>query len=283
MPANRIYHYTSVDSLALILKTRNLRFIRLDCVDDVREAQRHIGIDFGKYFFVSCWTQEETESIPQWNMYSREMQGVRLELPEHPFANAPLRPPGRWSGIGWEGDIDSPLSFEALWGPSYFVVPLFFKRDFFAGPVLYVASVEDVYARSIRREVLPSGAVTVKIDALPMLPRHKSQEWRFQKEYRFSLFVLPSLPMPPEGPGAQAFSERIGQHLSQSLIDNVDPGIKYIDVPLDPSALRDLVVRVGPLCTAGNQACVEALISRFAPDARIESSALAGSIRPRGH
>ena len=127
MATERIYHYTTVDSLALILKTRTLRFTRLDGVDDVREAQQHIGIDFGKYFFVSCWTQEEAESIPQWNMYSREMQGVRLELPVYPFGNAPLRPPERWSGVGLEGDINSPLSFEALWGPTYFVVPLFFR------------------------------------------------------------------------------------------------------------------------------------------------------------
>jgi len=46
-----IHHYTSIDTLALILASGKLRFNRLDRVDDMREAQRHSGIDFGKYFF----------------------------------------------------------------------------------------------------------------------------------------------------------------------------------------------------------------------------------------
>ena len=118
MPDSSIYHYTSIESLALILKTRKLRFTRLDGVDDVREAQAHAGIDFGKFFFVSCWTQEIKESIPQWSMYSREMQGVRLELPEFPFSSEPLRPKPGWGGVKWQGDLLSPLPFEALWGTS---------------------------------------------------------------------------------------------------------------------------------------------------------------------
>jgi hypothetical protein len=75
MASSRVFHYTSLESLALILKARTLRFTRLDRVDDVSEAQQLAGINFGQYFFVSCWTQETKESIPQWNMYSKEMQG----------------------------------------------------------------------------------------------------------------------------------------------------------------------------------------------------------------
>ena len=91
MPAPRIFHYTNLDSLALILKTRNIRFTRMDRVDDIREAQNHLGIDFGKYFFVSCWTTDAKESIPQWNMYSDQMRGVRIELPTYPFQMQVLR------------------------------------------------------------------------------------------------------------------------------------------------------------------------------------------------
>jgi hypothetical protein len=277
-----IYHYTSIESLALILKTRKLRFTRLDGVDDVREAQAHVGIDFGKFFFVSCWTQQTEESIPQWSMYSREMQGARLELPEFPFANDPLRPKPGWGGIEWQGDLLSPLSFEALWGSSYFIVPMFLKREHFAGPVEYVSNVSDVYAHSIRREVHPDGRVNLKIDGLPLLPRRKSAEWFFQKEYRFSLFVLPSLPVPPAGPGTPQFFESVGQHMSNSFINNIDPGITYVDVPLSDQAIQSLVVRTGPLATPGGRACVEALVAQLAPQARIEQSGLSGAIRAKG-
>ena len=46
----KIYHYTSIESLALILKTQKIRFTRLDRVDDVREAQEHCGINFVNIF-----------------------------------------------------------------------------------------------------------------------------------------------------------------------------------------------------------------------------------------
>ncbi len=131
-----------------------------------------------------------------------------------------------------EGDLWSPLPFEALWGTSYFIVPMFLKAEHFAGPVEYVPSVSDVYARSIHREVHPDGLVNLKIDGLPLLPRCKSNEWFFQNGYRFSLFLLPSLPVPPIGPGAPEFFSNVGQHMSNSFINNVDPGITDVDIPL---------------------------------------------------
>lgn len=278
---SRIYHYTSIESLALILKTRKLRFSRLDGVDDVKEAQRHAEIDFGKFFFVSCWTQQEEESIPQWSMYSHEMQGVRIEMPSYPFTDQPLRPKPGWEGVIWSGEILSPLSFEAIWGNGYFIAPMFLNREQFAGPVEYVDNVEEEYANSIQRKVNPEGNVNLKINALPYLPRKKSRDWEFQKEYRFSLFILPSLPLPDGGPGTAEFSSQVGQHMSNSFINNVDPGIRYVDVPFSDEALRSLVVRTGPLITQGGSTCVEALVRAFAPEARIEESSLSGAIRAK--
>lgn len=31
----KIYHYTTIETLALIIKSRAIRFNRLDCVDDL--------------------------------------------------------------------------------------------------------------------------------------------------------------------------------------------------------------------------------------------------------
>lgn len=276
-----IYHYTSIESLALILKTGKLRFTRLDGVDDVKEAQAHAGINFGKFFFVSCWTTQSEESIPQWSMYSREMQGIRLELPAYPFTSEPLRPEPGWGGIEWQGEVRSPLPFSSLWGPSYFVVPMFLNREQFGGHVEYVSNVSETYARSIQRQMQPGGGVNLKIEGLPLLPRRKSSDWAFQKEYRFSLFVLPSLRVPPTGPMSLQFFAAIGQHMSDSFINNIDPGITHIDVPLSDEAVRSLVVRTGPLSTAGARLCVEALLAQYAPHARIEQSSLHGAIRAR--
>lgn len=250
-------------------------------MDDVREAQRHAEINFGKFFFVSCWTQQEEESIPQWSMYSREMKGVRIEMPSYPFTEEPLRPKPGWEGVVWEGEILSPLSFDSIWGNGYFIAPIFLDRDHFGGAVEYVDNVEDEYASSIRRKVDSNGHVNLKIEGLPFLPRKKSNDWAFQKEYRFSLFILPSLPIPEGGPEEKGFSERFGQHMSNSFINNIDPGITCFDVPLSGEALKDLVVRTGPLMTSGDFTCVEALLNSYAPEARLEESSLRGAIRAR--
>ena len=282
MQSNRIYHYTNIESLAMILSTRKLRFTRLDMVDDLLEAQTHVGINFGKFFFVSCWTTQAEESIPQWSMYSHEMRGVRIELRTQPFKQEPLRPHRQWSGIEWSGNLLSPIPSDQLWGESYFIVPMFLQNpDFFAGNVNYVPNVQEVYAQSISREVREGGAATVKVNGLPFLPRQKSSDWSFQKEYRFSLMVMPSLPLPPQGPGERQFAEMIGQHMSNGLINNVDPGIQHIDVSLAPDAFDDAIVRIGPLASAGARICVETLMARFAPKARIENSSLAGAVRPK--
>ena len=281
MALQRIFHYTSVESLAMILSTRKLRFSRLDGVDDMREAQTHAGVNFGKYFFVSCWTQQAEENIPQWSMYSHEMRGVRIELADYPFHEVPLRPKTKWPGIQWSEDLLSPIPFENLWGPTYFIAPMFLKKEHFAGAVDYVDDIQVVYDKSIRREIQSNGTVNLKIDSLPLLPRKKSSEWSFQKEYRFSVFAMPSLPVPPEGLGSKAFSQTIGQFMSNSLVNNIDPGISHIDVTMAPGAFDKAVIRLGPLASPGTRVCVESLLAQFAPQARLERSALEGAVRAR--
>jgi hypothetical protein len=279
---SRIYHYTNLDALALILKSGKIRFTRLDLVDDVREAQSHLGIDFGKYFFVSCWTTDATESIPQWNMYSDQMRGVRLELPEYPFQQLPMRPPPAWTGIESQGDIYGPIPFEELWGPTYFVAPMFLKREHFAGLMNYVDDVEAVYRAAIRREVQPDrNSQILRVEGLPLLPRNKSKDWGFQREFRFSLFILPSPPVPAGGPGHPQFATRAGTDISQAFLSNIDPGIAHFDVAIAPAALQSLVVRTGPLATPGAIATAEALTRAFSPGAQTERSVLSGFIRPR--
>lgn len=75
----RIYHYTSIQTLALILKNKTLR---LNCAKNVNDSDECITKDFGslqKYCFVSCWTKNEDESIPFWKIYADGGRGVRLE------------------------------------------------------------------------------------------------------------------------------------------------------------------------------------------------------------
>lgn len=62
----KIYHYTSIETLALILKYKTIRFNRLDQVDDYEEAcygSGDLNLHLGQYCFVSCWTREDKENL----------------------------------------------------------------------------------------------------------------------------------------------------------------------------------------------------------------------------
>ena len=90
----RIHHYTTIDTLALILKNKTIRFNRLDKVDDLEENITANGVKIGQYSFVSCWTDDENESIPLWKLYTGTGTGVRISLDHEMFKvydnNAPL-------------------------------------------------------------------------------------------------------------------------------------------------------------------------------------------------
>lgn len=49
----KLYHYTTIDTLALILKNRTIRFNRLDKVDDLEEKVVSCGVNLAQYIFAS--------------------------------------------------------------------------------------------------------------------------------------------------------------------------------------------------------------------------------------
>ena len=80
-----LYHYTSIENLLLILKTKSICFSSLENVDDMEEMETEDLKNFGRFYYVSCWNKSSKESIPLWTMYSQDMKGVRIELPIFPF------------------------------------------------------------------------------------------------------------------------------------------------------------------------------------------------------
>ena len=80
-----LYHYTNINTLALILKNKTIRFNSLNRVDDLSEGLTNDLGEMGKYVFVSSWTETPEESIPFWKMYTKDMGGVRIRLKSSPF------------------------------------------------------------------------------------------------------------------------------------------------------------------------------------------------------
>jgi len=279
-PHHTIHHYTSIDTLELILRSRKIRFTRLDQVDDAREAPTASGIEFNKYFFVSCWTHDPSENIPQWHMYSKAMSGVRITLPNYPFCNKRFSPPQTWKEVTSGGALYAPLSMEESFGERGFVMPFFISRNVFAGPVEYV---EDVQSRYESAVTVGSDATSesISIQHPELLVRTKPTDWQFQNEYRFSLMILPPLPVPIEGFMAENYYTRLPVHIGNCLRSRIAPPITYFDVDLRRSALAELVVTLGPHCTDSDVGRVNEILEQFAPLGRSERSRLTGQLRQR--
>ena len=79
-----LYHYTTLNTLGLILKNQSIRFNNLTDMDDLDEADFG-GKNWGKYCYISSWTEVSDESIPMWKMYSDNMKGVRIKMKTYPF------------------------------------------------------------------------------------------------------------------------------------------------------------------------------------------------------
>lgn len=80
-----LYHYTNIETLALILKNHTFRFNSLDKMDDLQEKEAADIKNAGQFCYISSWTDDITESIPMWNMYSSITSGVRIRLRKIPL------------------------------------------------------------------------------------------------------------------------------------------------------------------------------------------------------
>ena len=80
-----LYHYTSIDILALILQNHTIRLNPLNKMDDLQEQKTADVENLGKFVFVSSWTSDDAESIPMWKMYTNPLSGVRIKLHKNPF------------------------------------------------------------------------------------------------------------------------------------------------------------------------------------------------------
>lgn len=135
-----IYHYTSIDTLELILKNQTIRFNRLDQVGkDLSESNSFDKLKLGKYLFVSCWTKSLIESIPLWHMQSQEMTGVRVGFVKQLlFADTPIKIPKQYKKeFEKSGEILSPIPFESMYTDDFFVLPMLFNRKYFERELIY--------------------------------------------------------------------------------------------------------------------------------------------------
>lgn len=273
-----IHHYTDINTLSLILKFKTIRFNRLDRVDDISEGNSFKVLKLTQFFFVSCWTTDENESIPQWNMYTKDMAGIRITFPKKLFHYLPLSVPLKYK-TNQRDEIISPIPFEKIFTNTHMILPNFFDEKHFARKVEYFDDIEERKNNSINFNEDSKGKFEVQIHDPTGIAAMKSPDWSFQKEFRFVLFIFPSLPLPPNGPFSKEFAECMPSFIAQKLYNGEGPQIEYFDVDINPEVLDKIIITTGPFCTDGDLIIVESLLSKYALGDSIRKSKFVGTIR----
>lgn len=270
----KLYHYTTLESLALILKNQTIKFNRLDCVDDVEEGNAEsAGVNLSKYMFVSCWTENSEESIPLWKMYAGDGFGVRISLDSDMFMKY-LICHEDGDPLNIQGAIISRIPKDILLNPDFFVFPpqiitsdekynLFFRR------IEYVDDVRSYVDKLI--SVDDSGGVPETCIKLGEVGKYKHKRWAFQEEVRFVLGIFP---------GNWLYLKGENAHMAvQAIMNNqiVDFTSFFLHLSLD--VLDTMEITLSPSATKSHRILVEALCNQYAPKAVVKDSAIRSLVK----
>lgn len=269
----KIYHYTNLESLALILKNKTIRFNRLDKVDDVEEGNAEsYGVRFCKYVFVSCWTEEQEESIPLWKLYGGDFGGIRISLEQKMFKEYFVSNLD-FGGPKSEGIVITKIPPKDLSNPQFwFPFILDYDNDLFYRHVRYVDNVFQYTKDAIQITDIKDGRGNVKTEMKPF-GYYKNKRWEFQNETRFVLYALPCNPI------LQGANPDFSTIVAQSLLKNIPLPFTYYDMQLKDGALDELEITLNPSASEAEKVIVQALIDKYAPNAKISDSALGKVVR----
>lgn len=238
----KLFHYTTIQTLALILENKTMRFTRLDQLDDFYEMGIYKS-EYTKNTFVSCWSERKdgAESIPQWSLYGGNKKGVIIGLNQ--------------SFI----DFPSPIEHKEINGINYYALenPITSNCAF---PMEY-HEFEKLKELAETKEVINEyGGVEI----YGQLGNYKSKLWEFQKEYRYSISVVRW--------DSENFKQ--GIPMQQQII----PDIPYWDLSLKKGFENDIEVVLGPLCDESHKIIVEALLHKYRIKKSLQTSSLKGII-----
>ena len=264
-----LHHYTSINSLALILNSKSIRFNRLDNVDDLTETT-FLPTRFRSYYFVSCWTKSEQENISLWHMYTK-MKGVKISFPDTPFVLHHLKP-DQFTEITLKSEIKFPVSSSNMilthsTGFKFIFVP--YDTNFNSFDVIYCHDNEQRIKSSFLSSIDVNNTKRYTINnETPALV--KNSIWTFQNECRFILKLLPV-----------SIIDQFGRkHNAEDLLQSLSVEQQHFDIPLNENILDNIVVTLGPDTTEADRIIVQLLLDKYTDNGTVYASSLTGKIKP---
>lgn len=266
-----LYHYASLDTLALILHNRTIRFSRLDKVDDPQEQRSADSKNLGKMKLVSCWTSSDEESIPMWREYAGAECGVRIQMKSYPFMQysvsteslSKLSPDAVLNAPG--GSFDGlHLPLEDFWDKNYHFFETARDREILH-EVEYTNDESLLFPKVINS--FENGGLVADLNALGV---HKTTAWSYQKEWRY---ILTAVPIGIDS----VVNVRLDQILRANdvILDKCDPGIPlYYDLAISDEAFSSMKIVSSPKMTPGNRVILNALVEKYAPGIEVAESSI---------
>lgn len=249
-----LYHYTSLEVLALILKNKTIRFNSIKNLDDTEESSLKYCSNNPPETYVSCWmapsdrANELDESIPMWGLYTKMEDGIRIELPTYPFA-CPVEEVHNsvYGTYDYERAKMIPVLPQQRTDPEI-VCMLQPNYHNYLCPVIYS---DDILATDIQAST-PDGPIVSTIH-WGTIARFKRTVWSFQKEYRYIIML-------------QKTDKRM----------SLQP---YYDAELRDDVIREMKIVVSPMFSEGNRALLEALLDKYNYGIEYKDSELKGKLK----
>lgn len=268
-----LYHYTSLENLALILKNRTIRFNSLDKMDDLQEKETADLKNIGQFFYISSWTEDATESIPMWNMYASLTSGIRIKLRKNPFKIYEN------TAVDLSHVIHASVTDNTDGKPLLSIIPLteMFEKGFIAPQALardllrkveYTDDQEKLYPRMLTEN---GNQFTI---AMGEMGRYKNLHWSFQCEWRYILNILPVDLNQPVEASMNEF-QLMANKMRWGIAKQPFP---FYDMVIADEAFADMEITLSPRISAGNRIIVQSLIEKHNSSAMLCESSLLGLI-----
>ena len=263
MTPDFLYHYTSIESLAMILSTRKIKFNSLTELDDLTEGNCNDIKSLRKYFFISSWTNIDTESLPFWNMYTPKMKGIRIKMPSDLF-NAYLITTNGIKGV--KSDFfKSIVPQNETFKDSFWILP---TSEKYLYEVEYTDECDKLYPNVYSEH---GERFTINLNKVG---KFKSKHWAFQSEWRFILNIFPIIREQETNEDYDLLEDSI-----TSIWKGKDlPFTDYL-VNINEFKFKEMEILLGPKHSESDRIIVESLISKYNPTAKLSISDLHKKIK----
>jgi len=272
-----LYHYTSLETLALILSNKTICFNNLLYVDDIEEAETNDMGKFGRFVYVSCWTDDKDESISLWNLYTPNMHGVRIMLPKFPFAEFVYKK----GELFLTEDIKTYINMQKIYDENKVSIvstqPQLVKLEYTKENDKLYPNVKsesfdgglDIYLQANHISDLHIKNLIVNY-SFKELGKCKHDNWTFQKEWRYIISTMPMGIQDNNPPSFKSQQEIIRRLENKSF----EPSYRQIFLDIDEKALEKMEVMFGPRMSEAEKIMAKSILHQYCPTCKYSESAL---------